>query len=82
MNLKHAGDLFKALETGNITEATRYLRTFGSTLHRDDKEDKTGCHSTITIGYYTRRFILEMHNGETLAISVDGVRYTPSETEK
>lgn len=76
--MKHAGDLFQALKDGRITEANRYLRTFGSTVRRDDKEDNTGCHSIITISYYTRYWVVEMHNGETLAISVDGERYTPA----
>lgn len=75
--MKHAGDLFNALRAGQLTEANRYLRTYGSTMHRDDKDDDTGCHSIITIGYYTRRWVVEMHNGETLAITVDGERYTP-----
>ena len=74
--MKHAGDLFEALKAGKLDDATKYLRTYGSTLGRSDKDTDTGCHSIIAISYYTRRFVLTMHNGNTLSIAVDGETYT------
>lgn len=77
--MKHAGEMFEALKSGDLEGANKYLRTYGTTITRSDTDDKKGCHSVITVGYYTRRFIIEMRNGNTLAVSVDGVRYTPAE---
>lgn len=69
-------EIFEALRAGQIEEIKTQLVRYGEIVGDIQTDNDKGFFRIYTIRYRERKFVVDMHNGTTTSISVNGVRYT------
>lgn len=72
MNLK---DLFQSLRDGKIEAVKKELLRYGLIVSDYTTDNEHGAFRSYTIRFEARLFYINMHNGDTKSISVNGIKY-------
>lgn len=72
MNLK---DLFQDLREGKIGEVKKELLRYGTVVSDYSRDNEHGSFRSYTVRFEARLFYIDMHNGNTKSILVNGIKY-------